>query len=172
MTNTYISTLSTFTPQGSVASSRLVSIHCAIFSLISSRIWLVKKIIFKNIFSPLWENLRQVLGTENISESGGPEQMCWVTVILNIVGGHDRIEDSVVDDSVDSDCYRVSRKNLLRRNIKADCSQIHLLVMINARKNKKYSRSFSTAFTQSSQSEDDCSLIFLNNLSWKYFFKI
>ena len=53
---------------------------------------------------------------------------------------------------------------LLRRNIKADSSEIDFLVSVNAGHDKEKSWTLSSPSTKSSKAEYHCSLILLDNL--------
>ena len=107
--------------------------------------------------------------------------MCRVAIILDIIGRlmkyfychnsifshiiyHDWVEHPVVDDSVHSDSDRVSGEDFLGRDVKADCPQINLLVVINAGENEKYPRAFGSPSSQSSKTENNSSFILLYNL--------
>ena len=53
---------------------------------------------------------------------------------------------------------------LLRRNIKADSSEINFLVSVNTGHDEEKSRTLSSPRTKSSKTEYHCSLILLDNL--------
>ena len=66
-------------------------------------------------------------------------------------------------DSIHTDSDRVSWQHFLRRNLIRDCPQVNTRVLVNAWQDEKQARTRSSAFLQSSKSEYDCSLIFLDN---------
>lgn len=106
--------------------------------------------------------------------------MCRVAIIFDIIGRlmkyfycfdicpsyfhHDRVEHPIVDDGVHGDCDRVPGENLLGRDVKADCPQVNLLVVINAGEDKKYSRAFCSTISQPSETENNGSFILLYDL--------
>ena len=87
-----------------------------------------------------------------------------VLIFVRHIFYHDRIEHPIVDDGVHGDCDRVPRENLLGRDIKADCPQVNLLVIINAGEDKKYPRAFGSPTSQPSEAENNGSFILLYDL--------
>ena len=67
-----------------MASSKDVSIHWAIFSLI--KIGQIYQRGGNQGISPFWKNFRQTFGSEDISQSCRPQQMCRVAIIFDIIG--------------------------------------------------------------------------------------
>ena len=80
------------------------------------------------------------------------------------ISHHYWVEHPVVDDGVDSHCDRVPGENLLGRDVKADCPQVNLLVIINAGEDKKYPRAFGSPTSQPSKAENNGSFILLYDL--------
>ena len=96
---------------------------------------------------------------------------------------HRWVADSVIHHRIHADSHRVAGQNLfrktfmnyhltldrlysylLRRNIKADSSEINFLVSVNTGHDKEKSRTLGAPCTKSPQTEYHGSLILLNNL--------
>lgn len=145
---TYISTRSTFTPQGSVAwsSTSFISFAIASRSVRRSDIVFVPRTFLSVVAAKsLVEVLKFATYTKSLMQNILRFNIIMHKFHLN--NRFQRILNSIVYHSIDTNRYRVSRQNLLRWNIKRNRSQIHFDILIDARQYKKQTRTTSSAFT-------------------------
>ena len=88
-------------------------------------------------------------------------------VVLNVVGGHGGVGHPVVDDSVHTDCDRVSRKDLLRRHVEGHGPEVHLLEGVHTRHDEEEAGALGATGAEPAQPEHNGSLEFLDHLQKK-----
>ena len=120
----YISTLSAFTPHGSVASSRAFCMTWLMVSLsdrISAKFLVprtLRRVVAANSRVEWLEKGGYFEGQHHYSTH--KKYIILIPVVFNVVGCHGGIWYSIIDNCIHTDRYRVTWKNLHKESLKED----------------------------------------------------
>ncbi len=110
------------------------------------------------------QNLLQCLCAQNIPQGRSSKQSRRILSIGHLVHRHDRIEDAIVDDGVDSDGHRVLGQNLLRWHVERDRPQVNCGDVVHTRQNEEETGALGAAVQVPAQAKNNGSLVLLHDL--------